>query len=547
MSYAFNTENGFPVTSWYDDKTDNELERIVPVLTFLSEVHDVTKYIPKIICDNEVNYDKANLLINDIYLAENDSKEGKENIIVDNSDIIHKIENEMKDVDYGVSHVNDTENKKYPRPITSNSCKIMKLNNNNSCKNIDNRKSSMNDFKSNCNINNEESSQRNKTNNINGGNTTDENKKASKNHFRKNVQNLNINIGKSCPGIRLYKYDANLNEQNPKKIIQNEVPTVKDNANTSYNDNNTTSKIIDETNTNQTNNPTTNLNINVIKKTAGDKEKKKKNCFRKPLIKNPKMNIISSGITTNLNQLSYSYKSDKFKSDLLKKSQPKNINTKNSLTSSNKIFTSKFITPTSPISPTTNRPQTSKPIHGRQLSLKEKTKEMVNNPMLYRSPSSQIVFFNNPMTSYQSMKINHLNNQGQRPLSGFSNYPQKSSYSCNRPKSSGKIATSPIISGNVLNHNLSRPSSKTPKNTRFSKKIQNDCFVNNANIHHKRFNSNTTRHKQFISSSSNFGLTNLSKPGMGFSDNYTTTKIKKEKPKISNTTRVLAQSVGKKN
>ena len=41
LSYAFNHDNGFPVTSWYEDKNDRELLDIFPFLEFLSTVKDV--------------------------------------------------------------------------------------------------------------------------------------------------------------------------------------------------------------------------------------------------------------------------------------------------------------------------------------------------------------------------------------------------------------------------------------------------------------------------------------------------------------------------
>jgi RNA polymerase II subunit A small phosphatase-like protein len=41
LSYAFQPENGMPILSWYDDRTDTKLLELIPVLHLLSEVPDV--------------------------------------------------------------------------------------------------------------------------------------------------------------------------------------------------------------------------------------------------------------------------------------------------------------------------------------------------------------------------------------------------------------------------------------------------------------------------------------------------------------------------
>lgn len=41
LSYAFQPENGMPILSWYDDRTDTKLIELIPVLKLLSEVPDV--------------------------------------------------------------------------------------------------------------------------------------------------------------------------------------------------------------------------------------------------------------------------------------------------------------------------------------------------------------------------------------------------------------------------------------------------------------------------------------------------------------------------
>lgn len=41
LSFSFQPENGMPILSWYDDRTDTKLIELIPVLKLLSEVPDV--------------------------------------------------------------------------------------------------------------------------------------------------------------------------------------------------------------------------------------------------------------------------------------------------------------------------------------------------------------------------------------------------------------------------------------------------------------------------------------------------------------------------
>ena len=64
VSYALNPDNGLPITSWFDDKSDRELYNITPILEFLSYVPDVREYIGKMVVNNEISYNKAMNAIN---------------------------------------------------------------------------------------------------------------------------------------------------------------------------------------------------------------------------------------------------------------------------------------------------------------------------------------------------------------------------------------------------------------------------------------------------------------------------------------------------
>ena len=62
-AYALNHYNGFPIKSWFDDKKDNELIKISPILEFLSYVPDVRDYIKKIVVHNKVQFDMVKQVI----------------------------------------------------------------------------------------------------------------------------------------------------------------------------------------------------------------------------------------------------------------------------------------------------------------------------------------------------------------------------------------------------------------------------------------------------------------------------------------------------
>ena len=73
ISYALNPDNGLPILSWFDNKDDQELFYLTPILEFLADVPDVREYIRKIVVDNEIDYSKASYIIN-IYNLTNKNK-----------------------------------------------------------------------------------------------------------------------------------------------------------------------------------------------------------------------------------------------------------------------------------------------------------------------------------------------------------------------------------------------------------------------------------------------------------------------------------------
>lgn len=55
IAYLWQPENAVPCTSWYDDMSDTELDRIATILEKLAYEDDVRKVIRKIIKNNQID------------------------------------------------------------------------------------------------------------------------------------------------------------------------------------------------------------------------------------------------------------------------------------------------------------------------------------------------------------------------------------------------------------------------------------------------------------------------------------------------------------
>jgi len=64
LAYTFDIDNGLPIKTWYDDKNDTELYKIITILEFLSTTDDVRYYIKKFVKKNEIIYNEAFDIIN---------------------------------------------------------------------------------------------------------------------------------------------------------------------------------------------------------------------------------------------------------------------------------------------------------------------------------------------------------------------------------------------------------------------------------------------------------------------------------------------------
>ena len=127
LSYALHPENGLPILTWFEDKTDRELYSIMPLLEFLSTVPDVREFIPKIVGkDNKINYEKANEIMNSYNgprIVINESKE--DNIDKKNN---NNYKNNGKEIDIQI--ISNNTNGNYIQNKIDNTNNNSNINNN---------------------------------------------------------------------------------------------------------------------------------------------------------------------------------------------------------------------------------------------------------------------------------------------------------------------------------------------------------------------------------------------------------------------------------
>ena len=62
-SYLFQPENAVPISSWFTDKSDRDLFRLLPILEKIAFVEDVRDVLPLFVKDNQILFHKANQLL----------------------------------------------------------------------------------------------------------------------------------------------------------------------------------------------------------------------------------------------------------------------------------------------------------------------------------------------------------------------------------------------------------------------------------------------------------------------------------------------------
>ena len=65
ISFAFNKDNGIPILTWHTNPYDNELMKLIPLLSYLTKVDDVRSVIRNFVNGDQVNFYKLNSILKD--------------------------------------------------------------------------------------------------------------------------------------------------------------------------------------------------------------------------------------------------------------------------------------------------------------------------------------------------------------------------------------------------------------------------------------------------------------------------------------------------
>ena len=201
LAYAFDSDNGLPIKTWYDDPDDIELMKIEPLIIFLSQTKDVRKYIDKFVDDNEILYNEAmtiincykNNKINNLNIDIEEKNITENNSDLDNSNINNVINKNNQLNDYKINTLNMMKNIKLNLFSFNNIAGIKNYNttNNNTLnKNLLNKTDNDNDNNNN-----------NKKGNVSMNNRTEKNnelltKDKNKNNSKNKKPNISIFLRK---------------------------------------------------------------------------------------------------------------------------------------------------------------------------------------------------------------------------------------------------------------------------------------------------------------------------------------------------------------
>ena len=110
ISYSLNKNNGLPIKSWYYDKTDKELLKLINILNFLANVDDVRDYIPNIINNNNIDFNRINSDIKELnknyeqnkFLKPKSKSQSKYSLLDNNKNILNYRNEIKKDYNYNI-------------------------------------------------------------------------------------------------------------------------------------------------------------------------------------------------------------------------------------------------------------------------------------------------------------------------------------------------------------------------------------------------------------------------------------------------------------
>jgi RNA polymerase II subunit A small phosphatase-like protein len=119
LAFAFDSENGLPIKTWYDDPDDIELMKIEPLILFLSKTNDVRPFIERFVDDNEILYREAmtfikryenNMNTNDVIDEKNNTEKDSDSENINNNNIKH-VNNQI--YDYKINSLSMMKNVKF--------------------------------------------------------------------------------------------------------------------------------------------------------------------------------------------------------------------------------------------------------------------------------------------------------------------------------------------------------------------------------------------------------------------------------------------------
>ena len=313
LAFAFDSENGLPIISWFDDPVDKELINIQPLLEFLANTKDVRKYIKKFVKNNIINYEIANKIIKETKIKNNFENNNK----IDNNKIENNNKIEINNINANNNinrnnNINKNENINKSDKKNENNNKIYKINENDNNKNINNTNILEN--------NNKNEKNNNKNNNINENSNKKENNNnkaininENSNKKKDNNNNKIINDKGNTNNICIIAKDTNKdniinNEKNyENNIINNDIKNNKIKTRlynnfiiknelkspTSINNNNNNNKKTNITNLNDTNNENKSYNLKIELPINNNKDiqTKRKNMRNNKSSKNSVKNI----------------------------------------------------------------------------------------------------------------------------------------------------------------------------------------------------------------------------------------------------------------
>ena len=217
FAYMFHNNNGFPIKTWYDDKSDRELYNFSPIIEFLSYVPDVRKFIPLLIENNQISFSKTMNIISQY----------------NNKLSIEKEKTQLELIKRGFNVNNNNIEDKYKKRNYENE----NSNTNNSI--ITNSNSSRYFFKKNYSFQNKEKNYVNSNYSTITKNTNDNSRNNSINNSRRlssnNIKNIKVQKFPKNNSSGKKNINININNNNNYINLKKDHSFKKDSNKTSYN------------------------------------------------------------------------------------------------------------------------------------------------------------------------------------------------------------------------------------------------------------------------------------------------------------------------